>query len=74
MRYEATLGPNTKQWWAFDNETGELCDPPTEILEQIEAHSEDIDEQREFFDSILETEPEWLNDEDYRYDGEEFEI
>lgn len=70
MRYEAILGFNTKQWWAYDTETEELCDPPTEILDAIEAHSDNVDEQEEFFNEILAEEPDWLNDEDYRYDGD----
>lgn len=66
-RYKAILGPNTKQWWAYDEETGELVDPPTEVLEQIEDYSDDVDEQEEYFNSILESEPEWLQDMDHRY-------
>lgn len=68
MRYEAVLGFNTKQWWAYDNETDEYCDPPIEVLEQIKAHSDDVDEQEEFFNELLANEPDWLKDEDYRYD------
>ena len=67
-RYEAVLGPNTKQWWAYDNKTDEFCDPPIEILNQIKAHSDDINEQESFFNSLLSKEPKWLMDEDYRYD------
>ena len=74
MRYEAVLGFNTKQWWAYDNETDEYCDPPTFVLEQIANHSDNVDEQEDFFDEILATEPEWLNDKDFRYDAEEFDI
>lgn len=67
-RYEAILGFNTKQWWAYDNETGEVCDPPTEVLEKIKAYSDDINEQGRYFNELLAEEPDWLNDEDYRYD------
>ena len=68
QRYEAVLGCNTKQWWAYDNKTDEFCDPPTVILNKIRDHSNDIDEQRNFFDTILSQEPDWLNDEGHRYD------
>ena len=68
MRYEAVLGFNTKQWWAYDNEMDEYCDPPAEVLEDIENYSDDVDEQEEYFNSILAEEPDWLEDEDYRYD------
>lgn len=67
MRYEALLGFNTKQWWVYDNYTDEYCDPPTKVLNQIGDYSRDVNEQKSFFDGILATEPEWLNDEEYRY-------
>lgn len=72
MRYMAVLGFNTKQWWAYDNKTDEYCDPPLSVLEQIENHSDNIDAQRDFFDGILATEPEWLNDKEHRYDEIEY--
>ena len=67
MRYEAVLGFNTKQWWAYDNEEDEFCDPPIEVLDAIRNHSDNIDEQQDYFNEILTTEPEWLNDEEHRY-------
>ena len=67
-RYEAVFGFNSKQWWAYDNETDEYCDPPSRVLEEIENHSDDIDKQEDFFNKILETEPDWLNDKEHRYD------
>ena len=73
-RYTAILGPNTKQWWAYDEETGDMIDPPSDVLEQIEDYSDDVDEQEEYFNSILETEPEWLEDTDHRYTDGEFDI
>lgn len=66
-RYEAVLGCNTKQWWAYDNDTDKYCDPPQDVLESIKKYSTDVDEQEEFFNDILATEPEWLNDEEFRY-------
>ena len=68
MRYEAVLGFNTKQWWAYDNETEEYCDPPKKVLDKIKQHSDDVDKQEEYFNNLLATEPEWLNDEEFRYD------
>lgn len=71
QRYEAILGFNTKQWWAYDTETGELCDPPTDVLNDIREHGgETSDEQEDYFNQILASEPSWLNDEGYRFDGE----
>ena len=68
QRYEAVLGFNTKQWWAYDNETDEFCDPPTEVLNAIHNHSNNVDTQEDFFNEILSTEPDWLNDEGHRYE------
>lgn len=67
MRYTAVLGFNTKQWWAYDNETDEYCDPPTVVLDEISNHSDNVDEQEDYFNKILATEPEWLNDKEHRY-------
>lgn len=67
MRYEAVYGFNTKQWWAYDNDTDEYCDPPTEVLNSIESYSSDIDEQEEYFNVVLSGDPNWLYDAGYRY-------
>ena len=69
MRYEAVYGFNSKQWWAYDNETDEYCDPPTDVLDNIENYSSDIDEQEEYFNKILDTDPSWLYDDGYRYNN-----
>lgn len=67
MRYEVVLGFNTKQWWIYDNDTDEYCDPPCEVLDDVKNHSADIDEQERFLREIVSAEPNWLNDTDYRY-------
>lgn len=67
MRYNAILGFNTKQWWAYDNETDEYCDPPITVLEEIKKHSDDLKEQEEYFNKILAEKPNWLNDVRHRY-------
>ena len=74
MRYEAILGFNSKQWWAYDNDTDEYCNPPKTVLDEIRNHSDDVDEQERFFNEILEKEPDWLNDEEHRYSAEDFDI
>lgn len=66
-RYEPVLGPNTKQWWAWDTELDEYCDPPLKILEDIANFSDDINEQRDYFDKVLSEDPDWLYEEEYRY-------
>lgn len=67
MRYEVVFGFNTKQWWVYDNDTDEYCDPPSVVLDEVKSHSADIDEQERFFKEIVSAEPSWLNDNDYRY-------
>ena len=70
-RYDGTLGPNTKQWWIYDNELDCYCDPPTEVLERVTAinngdTADELDAQR----SALEYEAvlgDWVNDEEYMY-------
>lgn len=68
MRYIAVLGFNTKQWWAYDEETDEYCDPPISVLNRIKQHSDNVAEQEYFFNEILLGEPSWLKDKDHRYD------
>lgn len=76
QRYEAVLGFNSKQWWAYDNLTDEYCDPPSEILKDIDEkfknwrYSSEVDKAQNYFDELLKDEPDWLNDEGYRYPGE----
>lgn len=64
-RYTAVLGFNSKQWWAYDEYTGEVIDPPVDVLAEIKSHP--FDKQEEFFESLLENEPDWLNDVGHRY-------
>ena len=82
-RYEATLGPNTKQWWLYDNDNDTYVDPPTEVLNEIEEIQfadgketvESIDAARDRLEEIANKEqPDWLNDEPYIYPAEDFEI
>ena len=69
-RYAAVLGFNTKQWWAYDEENDTFIDPPAEILDSLPNWRENVDETEEAFQKILDEEPDWLNDEEYIYDGE----
>jgi len=67
-RYEPTFGHNTKQWWAYDFETDELCDVPIEVLESISRY--DFASQGETFQELLDKNPDWLYDEGFRYKGD----
>lgn len=70
MRYEAVLGFNTKQWWAYDNERDVYIDPPAEVLDSLPDWREDVEASQKAFQDILDTEPDWLNDKEYWYDEE----
>lgn len=66
-RYIAVYGPNSRQWWAYDDVEDEYCDPPLFVLDEIKMESDDINKQEDYFNKILETEPKWLDDLAYRY-------
>lgn len=71
-RYEACKGFNTKQWWIYDTEDEMLIDPPIEvcnIARKIERRFS-CEAASEFIERIAFNEPDWLFDEDYRFDGE----
>lgn len=36
MRYEALLGPNTKQFWLYDVVNDTFIDPPVSVLDELE--------------------------------------
>ncbi len=84
MRYEAMCGPNTKQFWLYDNENDTYIDPPLEVLEEIdkiaypengETTADTISAAENRLEEIAnaEDEPDWLHD-GYEYDAEELEI
>ena len=68
-RYEPMFGHNTKQWYGYDTETSEICDPPTDVLEKVNA-CDGFEAQEKFFQKILDENPDWLYDDGYRYDGD----
>ena len=68
MEYIVIHGPNTKQWWVYNEEEDFYIDPPSEVLKQVEAFSSDINEQEEYFQNIVDENPSWLYDEDYYYE------
>lgn len=71
-RYEACKGFNTKQWWIYDTEDEMLIDPPIKvckIAKKIEW-TVSCEAASEFIERIVFNEPDWLFDEDHRYDGE----
>lgn len=69
-RCDAVFGFNTKQWWAYDGDMHVLIDPPFSILKEIESCSDSLDEQEDYFNEILNQNPDWLNDLEFTYDGD----
>lgn len=70
MRYLATLGFNTKQWWVYDNKKDVFIDPPIEVLEQLENLNNDDAETKLEEIANSKPSPDWLFDKDYWYDGD----
>ena len=64
-RYLVILGPNTNQWWVYDDENDVYIDPPTVVLDTLAKHP--FDEQEAVFEGIVADEPDWLNDKDHWY-------
>lgn len=80
-RYEALLGPNTKQFWLYDNDNDTYIDPPTKVLEKADEirykdgneTADSISEAEAYLERLAAQEPEWLHDGN-EYDAEEYEI
>jgi hypothetical protein len=75
--YSVVLGPNTKQLWVYDEENDTFIDPPAAVLEALDEEYDwlDWEGKEEALQAILdEDEPDWLFDEEYIYDAEEFDI
>ena len=69
-RYMAVLGFNTKQWWVYDSMNDVYIDPPSAVLDSLPSWRDDADKADQAFQKILDERPDWLNDEEYWYDGE----
>lgn len=72
----AVTGFNSKQLWVYDNEHDTYIDPPKEVLDEIEAKTEwrDYDTQEALLEDIIATNPGWLQDTEYTYSADEFDI
>lgn len=68
IRYDVLRGCNTKQWWVYDNDNDTLIDPPSEVLDEVKQY--EYEAQQAILEAIVQEAPDWLNDEDYTYDGE----
>lgn len=72
----ATTGFNSKQLWVVDDDNGTYIDPPKAVLDEIDKRFDywDWESKKEALDKIIETNPDWLYDEEYTYSMEEYEI
>lgn len=72
MKLDAMLGPNTNQYWLYDNTNDVFIDPPAEVLNLLdEKYGEgwwinSYLKQAELL-KIAETKPDWLFETDYWY-------
>ena len=73
-RYIAVLGPNSKQLWIYDEKEGVFIDPPAAVLDEIEATTDDLEEQeRLLIKAAIEasrSDDNWLIETEYWYDGD----
>ncbi len=80
-RYDAMIGPNTKQFWLYDNENNTYIDPPIAILREADSirwksgtqTAESISEAEAYLEKLALTNPDWLHD-GYEYPADETDI
>lgn len=72
----AVAGFNTKQLWVYDEGNDRYIDPPSRVLDEIDAVTDtwEWDKKEELLNTIIESDPDWLQDEEYSYDAEEYDI
>ena len=56
-RYLPVYGPNTHQWWVYDEEKDVYIDPPAVVLDKVKAAG------NKAFEEALETNGDWLDAE-----------
>ena len=76
LSFDCFVGFNTKQLWVYENNTNTLIDPPSEVLDKIDARFADdevnwhYDEMENELQKVVDTNPGWLYDKDYWYPGD----
>lgn len=74
-RYSALIGFNSKQPWVYDEKEDVYIDPPTIVLEQLTDWRDDCDKAIGELEDIANIErPDWLNDKEYWYDADDYDI
>lgn len=69
-RYEALFGPNTKQFWLYDNVNDTYIDPPISVLEELdkirfrgkEETADNFAEAERRLVELANENPDWLHD------------
>lgn len=71
-RYVVLFGPNTRQWWVYDDVNDVYINPPISVLTKIKDEVptlggcvRDMDGEEAMLYDILSEEPAWLSDESY---------
>lgn len=71
--YMPLYGPNTNQWWVYNETKDVYIDPPKSILHLINLTkpksdgTRDFAEEERFFTRILKNKPSWLGDVEAQY-------
>lgn len=76
-RYLILLGPNTRQWWVYDEIHDCYIDPPAAVLEEIQDDrsftrvngvlKDALENEEEKLRQIVSENPDWLKDVDHWY-------
>lgn len=73
----AVSGFNTKQVWVYTEEHDAYIDPPASVLKEIDNQVDDwwdFSKKEDLLDEIIKKDPDWLQDIEYRYSADDFEI
>ena len=75
--YLILLGPNTRQWWIYDEVHDCYIDPPAAVLEEIQDDrsftrvngvlKDAFESEEAILRHIVSEDPDWLKDTDYWY-------
>jgi hypothetical protein len=76
-RYLILLGPNTRQWWVYDEIHDCYIDPPADVLREIQDDrsftrvngvlKDAFESEEAKLRHIVSKDPDWLNDTDHWY-------
>ena len=73
-RWLPVLGPNTHQWWIYDEKDDVYVDPPKDVLDDMQdcmriwgVRPDEVDLVERMWVIEILTDPDWLYDQDARY-------